>query len=68
MEKRVAHSSHPLLLFFPQIVHDTALRNPLCVCAHVYTTCTPLNPTLIIIRLVIDHTHALSIDPACAVC
>lgn len=31
------------------------------VCARVPLA---LNPTLIIIKLVIDHTHALSIDPA----
>ena len=38
-----------------------------CVCMFLYTTGTQLNPTLITIRLVIDHTHAVSIDPACAV-
>lgn len=56
---------YPLPFFPSKSSHDTALHVPLCACVFVcpYTTCAPLDPTLIIIRLVIDHAQALSIDP-----
>lgn len=55
-KKRFSHSSHPLPLS-SQIIRDTLLCMCPWACVCVYTTGTTLDPTLIIIRLVIDHTH-----------
>lgn len=68
--KEEKDNTHPLCLSSQTSLKLFCISHVyVCVgmCMFLYTTGTQLNPTLITIRLVIDHTHAVSIDPACAV-